>query len=116
MLPVTQGYCLRFLTCLCLSTRSNMFDLETFPKNGISLLYLPRFVAKTFSKSRSRWVRASDKGTRQIDLVVRNNGAGQKVYRLEGSTQELPYDDRKVAEHMTMACNWLNKSRERRQD
>lgn len=52
----------------------------------------------------------------QIDLVVRNNGAGQKVYRLEGSTQELPYDDRKVAEHMTMACSAPDKSREHRKD
>lgn len=48
--------------------------------------------------------------------MARNNGAGQKVYRLEGSTRELPYDDRKVAEHMTMACNGLNKLCERRKD
>jgi hypothetical protein len=40
----------------------------------------------------------------QIDLVVRNSGAGQKVYRLEGSTLELPYDDRKVAEQSRLAA------------
>ena len=32
--------------------------------------------------------------------MVRNNAAGEKAYRLEGSTQELPYDDRKVAEQV----------------
>jgi hypothetical protein len=79
-----------------------------FSDNGISLLYLPRFVSK-YSEVSKRWVRASEKGIRKIDLVARNNGAGQTVYRLEGSTQELGYDDRKVAEHMTMACNGLNK-------
>ena len=57
----------------------------------------------------TRWVRASEKGIRKIDLVARNNGARQTVYRLEGSTQELGYDVRKVAEHMTMAGNELNK-------
>src|SRR5260370_7500509 len=34
---------------------------------------LTAFRGETFRKSRSRWVGASDKGTRQIDLVVRNN-------------------------------------------
>jgi len=38
------------------------------------------------------------------------------VYRSEGSTQELGYDDPKIAEHMTMAGNGLNKSREHRKD
>ena len=86
-----------------------------FSDNGISLLYLPRFVSK-YSEVSKRWVRASEKGIRKIDLVARNNGARQTVYRLEGSTQELDYDDRKVAEHMTMAGNGLNKSSERRKD
>src|SRR6266436_2900807 len=45
----------------------------------------------------------------KIDLAARNNGAGLMVYRWEGSTQEFRYDDRKVAEHMTMVGNGLNK-------
>ncbi len=53
---------------------------------------------------------------RQIELVARNNGAGRTVYRWEESTQELTYDCRKVAEHMTMAGNGLYKSRERCKD
>jgi len=54
-----------------------------------------------------------DKGTVKIDLVARNNGAGPMVYRWEGSIQELLCDDRKVAEHLTLVGNGLNKSRER---
>lgn len=80
-----------------------------------SLLYLPRFVSK-YSRSLEALSSRLRKGIRRIDLAARNNGAGQTVYRWEGSTHELRYDDRKVAEHMTMGGNGLNKSRERRED
>ena len=86
-----------------------------FSDNGISLLYLPRFVSK-YSRSLEALSSRLRKGIRQIELAARNNGAVQTVYRCEGSTYELRYDDREVAEHMTMGGDGLSKSRERFED
>src|SRR6266404_6170536 len=87
-----------------------------FPRKPHLPHVLTAFRAETFPKFSSFWLLVSDMELRQIEPVARNNGAGRTVYRWEESTQELTYDYRKVAEHMTMAGNGLYKSRERCKD
>jgi hypothetical protein len=99
----------------CVSACSHLFDLDNLSKHGISHLNLPRFVSEYSRSLEARGFESQKKESGRL-TVVRNNGGGQKVYRLEGSTQELLNDDRKVAEHMTMTCSAPNKSREHRKD
>ena len=89
--------CLMILICVFLAVPI-IVDLDHFSGKRISLSCTYRISCLNIPEVfKLLGFGPQDKGTRQIDLVVRNNGADQKVYRSEGLTQELPYEDRKVA-------------------